>query len=952
MRSPKLLALSCLALLVVLCKSVPVAAQGVPMPTRGVTVQIRLGLQDKEATAWDGRLEVVPGRLLALVGPTRRGDRVGEGSWRLRTRPAGGQRGQQQRIQPVVLRATLDGPPTAVVKITTPQGAFSFALGDLRPGQAQSFLEDQASVQQVPLTTRLTAEPAEEDFPSAAAAPDGTIWLAYTSYQQGNPLELPEDASIPDDWSSFETKGNGDLVRLRHFDGAVWSEPINVTAELGDVWKPTVAVNGEGEVLVIWSQKMRGNWDLYWRRWDPRGERWSSVRRLTEAPGADLDAVCAVGSDGTVHVAWRGWRGDNFDILHTVLPDGARASETTVSSSRANDWSPDIAVDSGNTVYVAWDTYDRGNYDVMLRAIPAGGRARLPKAVPVAATSRFEARPSLACDSQDRLWVAFEVAAPQWGKDFGSVWKGPSGVPFYLDREVAVRCVVGSQVRQTKGRIVGPEIDTRYPPSKRMRLSMPQLCLDERDRVWVVYRRHPLETGAGTRWDSYATCLLGEAWSEPIHLPNSGNLLDNWPVLLPLKGTGLLVIHSSDGRGGGASSGNNDVYAAIVPAPDEVSSAALEPVPKETVQEQVVHPSEVADIRRMRNRRVKIGGKTYQLLRGEFHRHTAYTSHRDQDGPFAEMWRYGLDVARMDWIGNGDHDNGGGREYSWWIIQKHTDFYFHPPTFIPMFTYERSVRYPSGHRNAMFDRRGIRPLPRAKGDDLMGDPETGSPDIKRFYAYLKFFDGICASHTSATNMGTDWRDNDPAVEPVVEIYQGHRQNYEEPNAPMSATDASDSIGGYRAAGYVWNALAKGYRLGFQVSSDHVSTHLSYAVTLAESPTREAILDAFKKRHCYGATDNMILIARCGDHLMGDQFASDTPPTFKVTAVGTGPIARIAVVRDNEYVYSCEPNRRQVEFTWRDLAPKSGQSSYYYFRVEQANGALAWASPMWVRYEGA
>jgi hypothetical protein len=49
------------------------------------------------------------------------------------------------------------------------------------------------------------------------------------------------------------------------------------------------------------------------------------------------------------------------------------------------------------------------------------------------------------------------------------------------------------------------------------------------------------------------------------------------------------------------------------------------------------------------------------------------------------------------------------------------------------------------------------------------------------YAYLHQFDGVSASHTSATSMGTDWRDNDPQVEPVVEIYQGMRQNYEIPD---------------------------------------------------------------------------------------------------------------------------------------------------------------------------
>ena len=36
-------------------------------------------------------------------------------------------------------------------------------------------------------------------------------------------------------------------------------------------------------------------------------------------------------------------------------------------------------------------------------------------------------------------------------------------------------------------------------------------------------------------------------------------------------------------------------------------------------------------------------------------------------------------------------------------------------------------------------------------------------------------------------------------------------------------------------GMVWNALSMQYRLGFQASSDHVSTHISYAVALAEGP---------------------------------------------------------------------------------------------------------------------
>ena len=44
--------------------------------------------------------------------------------------------------------------------------------------------------------------------------------------------------------------------------------------------------------------------------------------------------------------------------------------------------------------------------------------------------------------------------------------------------------------------------------------------------------------------------------------------------------------------------------------------------------------------------------------------------------------------------------------------QKTMELYHVPPAFTPMFTYERSVPYPHGHRNVMFVRRGVRPLPR------------------------------------------------------------------------------------------------------------------------------------------------------------------------------------------------------------------------------------------------
>ena len=88
-----------------------------------------------------------------------------------------------------------------------------------------------------------------------------------------------------------------------------------------------------------------------------------------------------------------------------------------------------------------------------------------------------------------------------------------------------------------------------------------------------------------------------------------------------------------------------------------------------------------------------------------------------------------------------------------------------------------------------------------------------------------------------------------------------------PGAPRS-NSAKDSIGGWRPLGFVSLALQKGYRLGFQASSDHISTHMSYCNLWVTSPTREAIMEAFHKRRVYGATDNILADVQCGASLHG------------------------------------------------------------------------------------
>ena len=67
------------------------------------------------------------------------------------------------------------------------------------------------------------------------------------------------------------------------------------------------------------------------------------------------------------------------------------------------------------------------------------------KTVVVADSPGFEARPSLAVDSNGRAWVAYEERSANWGKDFGNIPDDP-GTGLYQESVVRVRCVEGGRV--------------------------------------------------------------------------------------------------------------------------------------------------------------------------------------------------------------------------------------------------------------------------------------------------------------------------------------------------------------------------------------------------------------------------------------------------------------------------------------------------------------------------
>ncbi|MDX1980449.1 MAG: hypothetical protein SFV51_09280, partial [Bryobacteraceae bacterium] len=879
----------------------------------------------------------------------------------------------------VIVFLDQDGPNVAL-DVTTAQGNFEVRLADIPYGTVKPALDGRAMVDRVPPYARLNSDEDEQDYPAVAAAADGSVWIAYLEFQH-HPDHHKLRANFSEAPASFEalkSAPKGDRVMVRRYENGVWGEPVAVTPGGGDLYRPAVAVDGGGRVWVFWSANEGGDFELIAAA--VRDGRVGPPLRLTRAAGSDVFPAAATDSTGRVWVAWQAWRNGRAGILAAAQNGDGFGEPTVVSASAGNDWNPAVAADRTGRLTVTWDSYRNGNYDIFARTVTGGAWG---KEFAVAGSLRYEAYATAAYDPQGRLWVAYEEGAQNWGKDFGA--HDTSGIALYQGRAIRVRgfekngralelpAVPDEVLPGTASLRVDlnsrqsgdaewlapqPERAAKRPANRASqnfqapKNTMPRIHVDASGRLWLAARsNHPVWwSPIGTAWTEYVASFDGKSWTGPVFLTHSDNLLDNRPALVSLKPGQLMVIGSSDHRRQFHLPRRGDPYSndlfvnTLEMAPAAAPWRAKEIASPALAAMDAGDKAEAGMVKGFRAARIRSRAGELRVLRGEFHRHSEVSADGGNDGSILDQWRYILDAAAMEWAGCCDHDNGGGREYSWWTAQKLTDIFHAPGQFVPMFSYERSVRYPEGHRNVVFAERGIRTLPRLP---ITGEsPVVRAPDTQMLYRYLRHFNGIVAMHTSGTNMGTDWRDNDPLTEPVVEIYQGDRQNYEMPGAPRG-NSAADSIGGWRPKGFVNLALEMGYKLAFQASSDHISTHQSYCNVLVKDFTRKGVLDAFQKRHVYGATENILADFRSGDHIMGDEFRTTKAPEFRVKLTGTAPFAKVVVVKDNKYVYTSEPRSASVEFRWRDNESARGKTSYYYVRGEQSDGEVVWVSPMWV-----
>lgn len=228
----------------------------------------------------------------------------------------------------------------------------------------------------------------------------------------------------------------------------------------------------------------------------------------------------------------------------------------------------------------------------------------------------------------------------------------------------------------------------------------------------------------------------------------------------------------------------------------------------------------------------------------------------------------------------------------------------------------------------------------------------------------------------------DFKAYDPDFERVVEIYNswGSSECLKKEGNPVPIK-SSDRKGVQESAeGSIQKALQSNCRFGFVAGglddrgvyanlfdSGQEQYPPGLTAVIAPEHNRNAIGEAIYQRSCYATTGERIIV---GLYLagkgMGSELSTVDKPGLMINrhlsgyVAGTSDIVKLEIIRNGKVIHEIEPNSGySLEFAFDDMVPldkvvinakdKKPPFVYYYIRVTQEDGHMAWCSPIWVDY---
>lgn len=733
-------------------------------------------------------------------------------------------------------------------------------------------------------------------------------------------------------WVVWCERGRGsDHVRLRRYgtDGLVELDvPCSTTR--GTEFQPTLVDLASGDIVVAWSAFRNGSWQILARTCQENelGEEQTLADnpaglfrpRLLRDRNGECWLVCEVVDQNQPRMM----------VLHTS--EGTWSQPKRARTPEASCYRACLSNGPEGGVWMTYDVYQNGHYQVLLQRLDTASDP-----IPVSNNDYHNLQSSVAEDNEGNLWIA-------WTSNQNAAHRDR----WWLTKYFELRRFDG----KTFSDPVSPPLEKDiYNEDSFQGWEFPAVTVDTGGRVWVFGQAtHTLyaQYYSGSDWSPRHTIAIKKwgTWKPRTRVANAGNAL--YVASMGLDGVQLQRL---------------DLTAAASVPP--MVHACREPLPALSIGEPERKTPTITGP----------NGEALSIFFGDLHAHSAYG---DAAGDVDEFYHRYRDGYRYDFACLTEHDFLDGIELSQSELKfmwNHSDRITKPGEFLGIYGYEWTSPAISehaedgssvgeGHKHVLY--------PTQSGPLVSYGEETANTGAK-ILKQLKGTSAIVISHHTSWS-GVDLDAHDPELQRLIEICSTHGRFEYPGNKPI----------GYRRdhvhpGKFVIDALHRGYRLGFVGGSDshglmwhgtemndrdgHIlaGTRIGWkrdayrtgmTAVIAPELTREAIHDALYNRRSYATSGVPITLDfRIEGALMGSEITAGVEPEISVDVQGTAALRSIEIIRSG-HVFGgihCREGEAisRLSFKMNDTLIVPGEEHFFYARITQEDGNMAWSSPIWV-----
>jgi hypothetical protein len=744
------------------------------------------------------------------------------------------------------------------------------------------------------------------DFPVVTSTQDGSLWAAWVSFRDNHDTLQVARGHL-----------EGDDVKIDR----TWQVEGGPMTYLLD---PCLASDGTS-VWLAYSSEREGNWEVYANRLGDQGP--GTALCLSRDPAVDIKPALTVLGD-RVWAAWESNRdaGMRQIYLCTITGDEVGRAQR-LSSGGSDNYAPTIAAVSPEDLWVVWHSFRDNNMDLFGRHRTAegpGNEIRLTQASIIDREAKLGAH-------NGQFWLTWDTANPA-GYHIGAAATKRVQIAQITPRGLQTPLGIEKTLLQEKA-------------------EAGDFAFDSNGRLWVAAQTPRPKSGFVVS----PLCYAGTVWTGELRMSTQKGLCRR-PNLVMLKDRPVVIYQADTTPGSWATvedsqTGLSGIYASALNTTQVPSASAMTLAP-------YLEPVEVFEAGTIRQARgedlpgtsIDYDGQRLNLYFGDLHNHTDISiCNRVGDQTQVQAYQSMRDIARHDFAACTDHGYNINA-YLWNYLAKIARANNDPGRFLTFLAEEWTSSFEKyddpkrpygyyGHRNL-----------------ILGDPyfpfwlnERDGKTPAEVWEILRKAkaDFVHIPHQLADtgNVPTDWSFVDEKAQPVAEIFQT-RGSYEYEGTPRQAKNSTPK------GWFLQDAWAQGVVIGVIASPDH-GGGMGKAAVYAPELSRKAILEAIRQRHTYGTTAAKIALdVRVKGRLMGEKLsASDgTPVKVEIHATCPGDIDRVDVCRSNVFVYTPQVQGKECNITYLDNQPPKGPC-YYYVRVIQKDGEIAWSSPVWLGSNG-